>query len=96
MNRESLKMAMDSEIELINDLFIVRDEKNATAASPVDSEDKGEDIEPNLKRKLETIADIDFELERILTKYIRQTKEHANIPPGIYFRCSFAQSMFEY
>lgn len=98
MNRESLNLTIDSEIGVISDSFIVHGENNDPAAvSPVDLEDEDDDIEPNLKRQLETIADVDFEIERILTKYIRHTKEHANIPSGIYFRFSFkfdAQTMF--
>ncbi|XP_055306030.1 uncharacterized protein LOC129570452 [Sitodiplosis mosellana] len=73
-------MTLDSELKLINDLFIVNDEKTTTTAADIDSKERIAAIESKRKRKLETIEDIDFELERILTKFIRQAEEQINVP----------------
>lgn len=67
-----------------NDFSIAQDEEQVTTnndLSDLDEEDAA--TEPNRKRKLETISDIDRELESILSKKNRQTDETDNVPSGI-------------
>lgn len=75
-------IVMDSEIQIMADAFTVQTEEIVTTANDIaDSEEENAAVEPKRKRKLETISDVDIQLENILPKQKRQTNE--NIPIGM-------------
>lgn len=81
-NLVSDKIVRSSDRKTVNNLLTFQAEVTVTAAADQSNSEEAA-TEPKRKRKLEYIADIDFESKNVVSKQSRQANERENVPSGM-------------